>query len=243
MQRLVWLLIISAIAAVAIVYGLRVTQKSSSAGVATLLPRETIALAHVPDFNRTRDEWHRSDIYQLYHEAAVQDFLHKPLNRLSKADTASQAVQEIEQLELKDGFLALTSMANDAPKIVGGFRFRGSTEEAEKIVGRWRTQFFGAGSAASHESVDYQQHKIDIATIGPTAVASAYDRSWFFASNDVNERVAHGTKAAAKIARELLNAQPGRGLQNSVIGSAVVLVEQPNIVDRHDGRGRVLPPD
>jgi len=208
MQRLVWLLIISAIAAVAIVYGLRVVQKSSNAAVATLLPRETVAFAHVPDFNRTRDEWHRSDIYQLYHEPAVQDFLHKPLNRLPKADTASQAVQEIEQLDLKDGFLALTSMANDAPKIVGGFRFRGSTEEAEKIVGRWRTQFFGAGSAASHESVDYQQHKIDIATVGPIAVASAYDRSWFFASNDVNELKALLDRTDGRISdqKALLNA-------------------------------------
>jgi hypothetical protein len=62
-------------------------------------------------------------------------------------------------------------------------------------------------------------------------------------ADDVHKRVAHGTKAAAKIARELLSAKPGRGLQNSVIGPAVVLVEQPHVVDSHDRRRRVLPVD
>ena len=35
--------------------------------------------------------------------------------------------------------------------------------------------------------------------------------------------------------------KPGRDLQNSVRGPAVVLVERPNVVDRHNGRRRVLP--
>jgi hypothetical protein len=55
----------------------------------------------------------------------------------------------------------------------------------------------------------------------------------------VHKGVAHGTKAAAKIARELLSAKPGRGMQNSVVGPAVVLVEPPNVVGSHSGRQQV----
>jgi hypothetical protein len=186
MTRLVWLLILSAIAAFAIVYGLRTVQKTSNASVTALLPRETIALAHVPDFNRTRDQWHQCDIYQLYREPAVQDFLHKPLSRVPKADSVSQTGREIEQLDLKDGFLAVTSLANEVPKIVGGFRFRGGADQAEKIVGHWRAEFFGK-ETTSHETVDHQQHQIEVATAGAKVLATVYDRNWFFASNDVPE--------------------------------------------------------
>jgi len=58
-----------------------------------------IFLAHMQDFNRTRDQWHQSDLYQLYSEPAVQDFLRKPLANLPKRDAASQTVREIEQLD------------------------------------------------------------------------------------------------------------------------------------------------
>jgi hypothetical protein len=187
MHRLILLLLISAIAAVAIVYGLRTAQKASNSAVTALLPRDTIALAHAPDFNRTRDQWHQSDVYQLYREPAVQDFLHKPLSRVPKTDSVSQTVQEMERLDLKDTFLAVTSLANEAPKVVGGFRFRGSADEAEKIIERWRAQLLGNASAVSRETVDYQQHKIDVVTAARNSVATAYDRSWFFASNDVGE--------------------------------------------------------
>jgi hypothetical protein len=187
MSRFLFVLIIGALAAMAIVYGLRTAQKTSSAAVTSLLPRETVAFAHVPDFNRTREQWHQSDIYQLYREPAIQDFLGKPLSRVPKAGSFSQTVHDLEQLDLKDGFLALISMANDNAKIVAGFRFHGSREDAEKVIGRWRSQLLAKGPTTNHETLDYQQHRIDIGTIGPNALATVYDGNWFLASNDVNE--------------------------------------------------------
>ena len=53
------------------------------------------------------------------------------------------------------------------------------------------------------------------------------------AADNVHERVSHGTKAAAQIARELLSAEHGDGLQNSVVRPAVVFVEQLNVVFGH----------
>jgi hypothetical protein len=185
MRRLVLLVLIAAVAAVGILYALRRAERTPHATVTTLLPRGTIALAHFPDFNRTRDEWHQSDLYKLYQEPAVQDFLNKPLSRVPQRDTAADAVSEIDPLDLKDAFVAVTSIEKNNPHFVGGFRFRGSQSNAEEIIGKWRSQIVRGASV--HESVDYQQHKIDIVGATPNQVATVYNGQWFFASNDLAE--------------------------------------------------------
>ena len=124
MKRILFLLIALAVAALAGWYYWQFSQRLSSAPVAALLPRETIFVAQIPDFNRARDEWRRCDIYQLYQERAVQDFLRKPLGNAPKTDAASQTLLEIEQLAPRNAFVALTSIDNNNPKIEGGFRFR-----------------------------------------------------------------------------------------------------------------------
>src|SRR5712692_3891097 len=55
------------------------------------------------------------------------------------------------------------------------------------------------------------------------------------AADDVHQRVSHGTKAAAQIARELLGAERGNRLQNPVVRPAVVFVEQLNVIFSHGG--------
>src|SRR6266446_7068834 len=158
MKRLGLLVFIAALAAVGILYGLRRAERTPHAAVTALLPRGTIALAHLPDFNRTRNEWHQSDLYKLYQEPAVQEFLNKPLSRVPQSDTVSETVSDIEELDLKDAFLAVTSIDNTGPHFAGGFRFHGSQSEAEKIVGA-----------------------------APNQIATVYDGQWLFASNDLAE--------------------------------------------------------
>ena len=185
MKRLLLMVLIAALAAVGILYGLRRADRTPHAAVTALLPRGTIALAHFPDFHRTRDEWHQSDLYKLYQEPAVQDFLNKPLSRVPQSDTVSETVSDIEQLDLKDAFIAITSIDDAEPHFAGGFRFHGSQSEAEKIVGRWRSQI--VRDASAHESQDYEQHKIDIVGAAPNQIATVYDGQWLFASNDLAE--------------------------------------------------------
>ena len=187
MRRLMFLLIALA-AAFAGWYYWNLSQQISSAPVSALLPRETIFLAHMPDFNRTRDEWYRSDIYQLYHEPTVQDFLRKPLGNLPTPKAfGAQTLQEIEQLDPKQAFLALTSMDNNNPRFVGGFRFRGSQEEAERIISRWRSGFLTQTPAAKREKLQYQRHEIELVTAAPFTLATTYDRPWFFTATDLTE--------------------------------------------------------
>ena len=185
MRRLVLLVLIAALAAVGILYGLRRAERTPHTTVTALLPRGTIALAHFPDFKRTRDEWHGCDIYKLYQEPAVQDFLNKPLSRVPQRATVADTAAEIERLDLKDAFVAVTSIENNNPHFVGGFRFRGSQSNAEEIIGKWRSQI--VRDASAHESVDYVQHKIDILGAAPNQVATVYDDQWFLVSNDLAE--------------------------------------------------------
>src|SRR5438105_7099391 len=152
MRRLGFLVIIAALAAVGIMYGLRRAERTPHATVTALLPRGTIALAHFPDFNRTRDEWHQSDLYKLYQEPAVQDFLNKPLSRVPQRATAADSVSEIERLDPNDAFVAVTSIENNNPHFAVGFRFHGSQAKAEQIIGKWWSQI--VRDALSHDTVN-----------------------------------------------------------------------------------------
>jgi hypothetical protein len=202
MRRILLLIIAVAVAAYAGWYYWNVSQQISSASVAGLLPRDTIFLAHMPDFNRTRDEWRQSDIYQLYREPAVQNFLHKPLGNVPKQNTVSQTLQEIEQLDPKNAFFALTSIDDKAPSLLGGFRFRGSQEDAERVISKWRATFLEQRAGTKQEKLQYQRHEIDLVAATPFTLATTYDRPWFFAATNVTElkalldRVDHRAKSS-----------------------------------------------
>src|SRR5437762_1777891 len=187
MRRILFILIALAVAAFAGWYYWQFSQRLSSAPVAALLPRETIFVAQIPDFNRARDEWRRCDLYQLYRERTVQDFLRKPLGNAPKTDAASQTLLEIEQLAPKNAFVALTSIENNNPKIVGGFRFRGSQEEAERITGKWSLMLMGQNSSLKLEKVQYQGHEIEATKTGSFSIATACDPPWFFVATDAAE--------------------------------------------------------
>ena len=184
MKRVLFVLIALAVAAFAGWYYWQFSQRVSSSPVAGLLPRETIFVAQIPDFNRALDEWQHSDVYQLYREPAVQDFLRKPLGNAPKTDAVSQTLREIEQLAPKNAFVALTSIENNNPKIVGGFRFSGSQEEAARIIGKWRSMLIGQNSSLKREKVQYEGHEIDVTKTGSLSIATAYDPPWFFVATD-----------------------------------------------------------
>ena len=185
MKRLGLLILVAAVAAGAVVYTVKRAQSTPHANVTGLLPRGTIALAHFPDFKGTRDEWHQSDLYKLYQEPAVQDFLNRPLSKVPQQAAAAETASDFEKLDVKDAFVAVTAIENNNPHLIGGFQFRGSEAEAEKTIGKWRAKL--VRDASKHETEDYQQHKIDIVGAAPNQIASVYDGQWFFASNDLAE--------------------------------------------------------
>src|ERR671929_102325 len=98
MRKIQLLILAAAVAAGGIWWGFYRTHHVSSRAVAALLPKKTLALVHLPDFNRSRDQWHRTDLYQLWKEPAVQEFLAKPRSKVATEGPISQTVEEISEL-------------------------------------------------------------------------------------------------------------------------------------------------
>src|SRR5581483_4307342 len=96
-------------------YFWNVYQRSSQAPVSALLPANKIFLAHLPDFNKSREERRNSDLCQIYREPAVQAFLRKPLDNVPRRSEAAQTLNDIAQLHPKNGVLALTSIDDNSP--------------------------------------------------------------------------------------------------------------------------------
>jgi hypothetical protein len=198
MKRFQLLVLVSAITAAGIWYGFYRSGHTSSVAVASLLPKETLALVHLPDFNRAREEWHRTDLYQLWMEPAVQDFVAKPRSKIPGHGQAGQTVEEIETIGMKDAFLALLSVEekpgdvvlaeyNNALKIVGGFRCTGDPDKAEKILHDWKVKVLGQESDFKHETAEYQGHPIHTDSAGILKLSTARTGQWFFAANSIED--------------------------------------------------------
>ena len=131
MKRFQLLVVVSLITAAAIWVGYYKSRHTSSSTVTALLPKSTLAFVHLPDFNRLRTEFHQTDLYQIWNEPAVQDFLQKPRARIPANERLESTLQECETIQMRDAFVALVTIESNAWKMVGGFRFNGAPDNAE----------------------------------------------------------------------------------------------------------------
>jgi hypothetical protein len=184
MKRFQMLVIVSMITAGAIWVGFYRSHHTSSAAVTALLPKETLALLHMPDFNQSRAQLHQTDLYQIWTEPAVQDFLQKPRAKIPTREGLGPTLQEFESLQMKDAFIALLTIENSAWKIVGGFRFKGDPGNAEKIVQNWKVKLLGQAPDLQRETVEYQGHQIQVDMAGIVRLSTVRDVQWFFVAND-----------------------------------------------------------
>jgi hypothetical protein len=199
MRKFQLLILASAVAAGAIWWGFYRTHHTSSLAVASLLPRETLALVHIPDFNRSRGEWHRTDLYQLWKEPAVQEFLAKPRSKVPTEGRIGQTVDDISALGMKDAFFAVISIEASAWEWAGGFRCPGDTGKAGKIVDDWKAKFIVSGSDVRRETVEYQGHQIQMESAGLVKLATAWTGQWFFFANDIENLKALLDRADARV--------------------------------------------
>jgi len=187
MKRFQLLVVVSMITAGAIWLALYRSRHTSSAAVTSLLPKDTLAFLHLPDFKRSRAELHQTDLYQIWTEPAVQDFLQKPRAKIPTKEGLGPTIQEIESLEMKDAFVAVLTVEHNAWKIVGGFRFSGEPANAEKIVANWKAKLFGRTPDFKQETADYQGHQIQADTAGIVRLSTVRDGQWFFFANDAEQ--------------------------------------------------------
>jgi hypothetical protein len=184
MKRFQLLVVVSMITAGAIWLALYRSRHTSSAAVTSLLPKETLAFLHLPDLKRSRAELHQTDLYQIWMEPTVQDFLQKPRAKIPTGEGLGPTLQECESLQMKDAFVAVLTIEHSAWKIVGGFRFSGDPGNAEKIVANWKAKLFGHAPGFNQEIADYQGHPIQADTAGIVSLSTVRDGQWFFFAND-----------------------------------------------------------
>ena len=198
MKRLQLLILVAAIAAGAIWWSFYRSRHTSSVAVTSLLPKETLAFAHLPDFNRSRTELRQTDLYQIWAEPTVQEFLQKPRSKIPANLGLDSILQDCESIQMKDLFLAVVAIENSAWKIVGGFRFKGDPANADKVVASWKSRLLG--KASESETVDYKGHPIQIDRTGILRLSSVRSGQWFFVANDpellkpILERTDHGVQ-------------------------------------------------
>jgi hypothetical protein len=185
MRKFQLLILASAVAAGAIWWGFYRTHHTSSLAVASLLPKETLALVHVPDFNRSRGEWHRTDLYQLWKEPAVQEFLAKPRSKVPTEGRIGQTVEEISALDMRDAFFAVLSIEASAWKWAGGCRTTVDPEKAAKTIDDWKHKLLGTVSDVKHETVEYQGRQIQVDNAGLLNLSSVHAGPWFLIANDI----------------------------------------------------------
>ncbi|HEY5036681.1 MAG TPA: DUF3352 domain-containing protein, partial [Chthoniobacterales bacterium] len=160
-------------------------QANRALAVAELLPKTTLFLAEVPDFRNAREQWRSSDLHAIWREPAVQDWLQKPFGRLQQNQHGRQMFDDFLRLGPTDGFVALTSIENNEPKLVGGFHFEASEADVRSFVQEYEGRAEAKSGAPVHETITYQQHQIETVDLGRFVVARVYDRDWFFVANDV----------------------------------------------------------
>ena len=185
MKKLVAVLVIALVVAAAVWVAMRIQMAKRVAVVPELLPQTTLLLVELPDFQRTRTRWHESDLYQIWREPSVQAWLQKPLAHLPKKGSGHKTMEDFLQLGPTRGFLALTSIESNEPKLIGGFHFDQSPAEARKFVEQLETDFLAKTADTKRETMLYEQHEIETVSVSHFVFARVYDNQWLFASNDV----------------------------------------------------------
>ncbi|MBA3961869.1 MAG: hypothetical protein H0X40_08215 [Chthoniobacterales bacterium] len=181
-----FLVVVSAalVIALVLVLILRVQQANRTLRVTELLPKTTLVMAQVVDCKKAREQWHTSDLYALWQEPALQAWLEKPLADLAKKRGNDETLHQFLGLEPRDVFVALASIDNNDPKFIGGFHFDKTETEARRFVDEREAPWL-AKSGSKREKIGYLDHQIETVNAGRFALATVYDRNWFFASNDL----------------------------------------------------------
>src|SRR5439155_135254 len=185
MKRFLLIILLGAIAALTAYYIVRQHPAASPTTIANLVPADTALFIHIPDVEKNRDAWHRTDLYQLYREPAVQDFLQKPKSRLPGKGPVKEAWRDLASLRMRNGFLATNNF--DSLRVIGGFEFRCSEKEAESVIERWKSRLATKAPGAQRSSADYEKHHIDILSSGQYAFASTIAGHQFHAAATVED--------------------------------------------------------
>ena len=185
MKKFVAVILIALVAAAAVWVMVRVQLAKRVAAVPELLPATTLVLIEVPDFQKARTDWHESDLYKIWREPSVQEFLRKPIAGLPRDRAGREMLEEFMRLKPKHGFLALTSIEKNEPKLIAAFHFDAPSDKAREFIAHRQAEWLSTIPNARRETLTFEQHKIETVPLSHFVFASVCDDEWYFASNNV----------------------------------------------------------
>jgi hypothetical protein len=248
MKQLLAVIVLVVIAALTAYYITRQHPAAVPSSTANLLPADTALFIHLPDAEKNRDGWHRTDLYKLYTEPAVQDFLQKPKSQLPEKSSVTEIWNEFSSLRIRNGFLATNSF--DSLRLIAGFEFRCDEKEARAVIERWKSGILAKASGAQRTSVDYEKHKIDILSSGQFIFASTIAGRQFLAATTVEDLKALLDRADGRTKTPALDSDENfrAAMKQMPAEYAWMLYLQPKelaqkLVNLRAESGRALPPD
>ena len=248
MKRFLLVILIAAVAALAAYFIARQHSAAVPSTIANLLPADTALFIHIPDVEKNRDDWQRTDLYQLYREPAVQDFLKKPKSKLPEKGSLKDAWVDSAALRIRNGFVATNSF--DSLHLIGGFEFRCDAKQVEAIRERWETRLLTKLPGAQRTSANYEKHHLDIVSSAQLSLASTIAGHQFLAAATVEDLKALLDRVDGRLKTPALD---GDGIFRAAMKQmpadyAWMLYLQPKqlaqkLVTLRAQNGRALPPD
>ena len=161
---------------------------AAPAAAAGYLPADTLLLFAIPDPGQTADNWRTTDLYKIWAEPDVQAFMAKPLALIPPDKHRDDAIAQIEALQPKNVFIAITALdeKNNQPRGIAGFQFKGASSDVDHLIAPAKDAFRQKFPAGKADLVNYQGHAVEtFATGDGKTVASVYVGDWYLIANDV----------------------------------------------------------
>ncbi len=159
-------------------------------GAANLVPPETVLLLELPDLHTSATRWKETALAKLWAEPEVQAFLERPRAALSATVSAATAplaehATRLREAGVQGGFVAVTSVEENQPRLVAGARFAGSRAAAEALIASARERAQKANPAGKTTLEPHGRFEVESFSHDGVTVAGAFAGPWYFVANDV----------------------------------------------------------
>lgn len=99
----------------------------------SLAPAESLVYLELTDLPRTKERWSETALARIWAEEEVAGFLEKPLQQLDEA-TEGGALSRMDWSELLSSWVALVSLDEEVPSIVGAVEVRSDAPQLEALL-------------------------------------------------------------------------------------------------------------
>ena len=178
---------------------------------ARLVSPEALLFAECPDLGATALRWRETALCALLREPQMRAFLARPVGGFKKRmGWEDGGRRTMERIRPTQAFLAVTSLAGNMPRAVGGFAFAGERRALEEEIAKMRAQARAASPQGRLERIAYREFQIETFSDNGITVAGCLARNWYFVANDTDLLKATLDRFAGKTVATLATAEPYR---------------------------------